>query len=259
MRSSPETEEIASFGFDEFLQTLGGDPSGSPVSVGLRVPSLVPAGGAWYLFLCARADLDPGDAIVGFRQLLHVGFPFNGNEDPTAAPLLPYEREVTSPGWHFADGNAAWFLTTQSLDVASTMRGGPLDQESFRFEDASTPALLYETATIPSPPAAPGYLGVTAYAPPAMQGTCQLMLRDVRATWHRRGKFHFPINSPTAVRFYAAVRQTSPSTRFQPSLTGSDFSIEGLRPEDNFVQFFPSAVYWRVGASLIVKRSKPCK
>ena len=252
-RRDRDVLEVASFGFDDFLQTVGGNPSLSPSSVGLRVPALA---GVRYLFLGARADLDPGDAIVGYRQLATQGFADNGGlDDPNAAPLLPFERTIKSPHWHPPDGFLSWHITTQPKPQAGAWRAGPLDQESFAFEDSSTPCLLYETATIPATPAAPGYLGLTAYTPPVMRGTSLLTLREVRAPWHRPAKMRFTIDRPTTVRFYIAVLQTNPATRLSIEVTPSDFTIEGLEPEDNFAQAFPAYQYWRVGVGLIIERA----
>jgi hypothetical protein len=246
--------ETASFGFDDYLAGVGGDPSLSASSVGLRVPALA---GVRYLFLGARADLDPGDAVVGYRQLLTIGFAANGNVDtPNDAPLYPFERPVETPEWHPPDGFVSWHIMGEPKAPAGAWRAGPIDQESFVFEDASTPALLYETATIPSPAAAPGYLGLTAYVPPVMKGTSILTLRDIRTRWDKPAAMRFEIERPTTIRAYAAVLQTNPGTRFSIELTASDFLVNGLAPEDNFAQAFPDYLYWRVAFSLIVERAK---
>lgn len=246
--------ETASFGFDDYLAGVGGDPAFGYSSVGLRVPVLA---GVRYLFLGARADLDPGDAVVGYRLLATQGFADNGSsEAPDVAPLLPFERPIEAPQWHPPDGFISWHLMGEPKAPAGAWRAGPLDQESFVFEDSSTPALLYETATIPSPAAAPGYLGLTAYAPPVMRGTSILTLRDLRAPWHKPAKMRFEIDRPTTIRFYIAVRQTDPSTRLTLALDPSDFTVNGLTDEDNFAQAFPGYVYWRVGVGLIVERAK---
>lgn len=250
--------EAASFGFDDYLQTLGSDPTLSAASVGLRVPALP---GVWYLFLGARADLDPGDAIVGFRQLATIAQAVSATpETPTLAPLQPFERQIEAPQWHPPDGFISWHLTVQPLAQAGARRAGPLDQESFVLEDSSTPALVYETATIPPLPPAPGYLGLSAYTPPMMRGVSILTLRDLRGdTWrHDPAPMRFTIDRPTAVRFYIAVRQTDP-TAPRIALAPAEFLIEGLEPEDNFAQAFPRFQYWRVGVSLLIERARKRK
>lgn len=246
--------EATSFGFDEYLQGFGSDPSLTPASVGLRVPALA---GVWYLFLGARADLDPGDAIVSYRQLATIAQLKNNTPDtPLLAPLIPVERHIEAPQWHPPDGFISWHLTTQPKAQAGPWRGGPLDQESFMFEDSSTPALLYQTATIPALPPAPGYLGLNAYTPPAMRGVSILTLRDLRAPWHRPARMRYVIDRPTVVRFYIAVFQTNPDAREEIEITPSDFTIEGLEREDNFVQALVDYQYWRVGVSLGIERAR---
>lgn len=252
-RRGRDVLETASFGFDDYLATVGSDPTLSPSNVGLRVPALA---GVRYLFLGARADLDAGDAIVGYRQLASIGFAENNSVDtPTLAPLLPFERPIETPMWRPPDGFLSWHLMVQPKPQAGAQAAGPLDQEGFVYEDSNTPALLYETATIPSPAAANGYLGLTAYTPPVMRGTSLLTLRDLRAPWHRPAKMRFEIDRPTTVRFYIAVLQTDPTSRLTVTLEPSDFTVNGLVPEDNFAQAFPNYLYWRVGVDLLVERA----
>lgn len=253
-RDRRDVIETASFGFDDFLAGVGGDPSASASSVGLRVPAHA---GVRYLFLGARADLDNGDAIVGYRQLATQGFANNGSVDtPNNAPFLPFERPIRTPQWHPPDGFISWHLTSEPKKPAGAWRANLLDQDSFVFEDSSTPALVYETAGFPGSPSAPGYLGLNAYTPPAMLGTSVLTLRDVRAPWDEPTAMRFEVNRPTTVRFYISVLQTDPSTRLEIDLDPSDFTIAGLVPEDNFAQAFPLYQYWRVGVGLLVERAR---
>lgn len=252
MARERETQDVASFGFDDFLQIVGGDPALGSSAVGLRVPALA---GVRYLFLGARADLDEGDSIVGYAQLATLGFARSGTEDPAAAPLQPFEQAIEAPWWHPTDGFISWHLTFEPLTQGNDARSDLLDQDSFRFEDSSTPALLFETAHFPASPAAPGYLGLDAYAPPAMRGVSQLTLRDVRAPWHKPCPMRITIDRPTCVRFYIDVLQTDPSTRFDVAIPPTDFVITGLTREDNFLQLFTDAQYWRVGVRLLIERA----
>jgi hypothetical protein len=267
-RRRVETSESASFGFDDFLTAVGGDEARTPTNVGLRVPAFVPVDALvnplGYLFLGARVDLDPGDRIVGYRTLASIGFAFNGLiETPLAAPLVPYERQIESAGWRFVDGMIDMHLTEEPKPPAVRL-SGPFDQMSFAFEDANTPALLYETAHFPAVPTAPGYLGLDGYTPPPMRGKTDLLtLRDVRTRWQRSSALRIDVERPTTYRFYIRVVQSSPTAveggapaRFQPTVTPSDFTIEGLTKEDNFVQAFPKAIYWRVGVALLVERGR---
>lgn len=265
-RTRVTTSESASFGFDDFLTGVGGDPARTPTNVGLRVPAFVPVDALinplGYLFLGARVDLDPGDRIVGYRTLASIGIAFNAStEVPTAAPLVPYERQIESPGWRFVDGMIDMHLTEEP-QAPARVQAGPFDQESFVFEDSSSPALLYETAHFPAVPAAPGYLGLDGYTPPPLRGVTEVLtLRDVRTRWQRYSKLRIDVERPTTYRFYIRVVQSvatavegGPPARFQPTIPPTDYTIEGLTKEDNFVQAFPKAIYWRVGVSLLVER-----
>lgn len=265
-RRRVETSESASFGFDDFLTGVGGDPERTPTNVGLRVPAFVPVDALvnplGYLFLGARCDLNPGDRIVGYRTLATIGFAFNGStEVPTRAPLVPFERSIESPGWRFVDGMIDMHLTTEPQAPPRT-QAGPFDQESFAFEDASSPALLYETAHFPAAPTAAGYLGLDGYTPPPMRGKTEILtLRDVRTKWQRYSALRVDVERPTTYRFYIHVVQSSlggqeggPPARPAVVVPPSDYTIEGLTKEDNFVQAFPRAIYWRVGVALLVER-----
>lgn len=252
-RRARETLEVASFGFDEYLQLVGGDPANGTSSIGLRVPALA---GVRYLFLGARADLAPGDSLVGFRQLATIGFAQSANETPSVAPLIPFEQAIESPWWHFPDAFISWHLTLDSLGQEATPPTGPNDSDSFHFEDSSTPALLYETVGFPGAPAAPGYLGLNAYTPPAMRGTSHMTLRDVRAPWHRPCPMLVTVERPTCVRFYIDVLQSNPGTRGAQGLTADLFTINGVAREDNFWGAFVDARYWRVGVGLLIERGE---
>jgi hypothetical protein len=253
-RHARDVFETASFGFDDYLQTVGSDPTLGSSGLGLRVPALA---GVRYLFLGARADLDAGDAVVGFRQLLTIAEPTNNSEEErTVPPLVPVERPVVTPEWHPPDAYTSWHLMAEPKAPAGARAVGPFDQESFVFEDSNSPALLYETAAFGGVPTAPGYLGLTAYAPPVMRGTSLVTLRDIRAPWHKVTPLRYEVQRPTTVRFYVACLQTDPATRFNLVLTPSDFTIAGLVPEDNYAQAFPGYQYWRLAVSLLVARDR---
>lgn len=254
-RHARDVAETVSFGFDDFLQTVGGDPTGGASGFGLRVPALP---GVRYLFIGARADLDAGDAVVGFRQFASLGFAANNDEnDPTSPPLTPIERPIWTPQWHPPDGFASWHLMAEPKAPAGPRAVGPWDQESFVFEDSNAPALLYETAAFAGGATAPGYLGLTGYTPPVMRGTSLVTLRDMRGEWKDISPLRYEVQRPTTVRFYVSVLQTDPTNRFVADLDPSDFTIAGLTEEDNYAQAFPrDYVYWRVAVSLLVERDR---
>jgi hypothetical protein len=250
-------EESISVGFDDFLQLTGAPP----FSTGLRVPPLV---GPTYRFLAAMADLTRGDELVGLRQFAEIAsYQVSGGEAPAPAPVFPEKRPIVTPGWHFPDtAPITWTLTTEPL--ANFVRtAGPFDQVSFLLRDTTGPALVYATAAFPAFPLLPGYLGLSAYTPPVMQGIRQYVWKDIRYPEQQNEFFAIrrPIEWPTRVRVYVDVQQTNPATRFIPDfatgLTASElFFVTGMVPEERFLQAFPDAIMHSVGAALLYDRGE---
>jgi hypothetical protein len=258
--------EVWSVGFDDGLQLIGGDQGLTPNWSGLLVPDF--AAFPFYLFLTAAVDLEQGDEVFGIRQYLELGAPFFGGAGSTP-PVSTQVLEVTTPMWHgFPDGFAMWILTFDGGKRG--MRYGPFDGppagpvSTFKFEDSDGPALVYESATIPPMGVAtrPGYLGLTAYAPPLILGVSQIALRDVRFAWRLEPVYsmRLVVNARTRVRLYCLLKQTDTSgesTRFIPSIPTA--SWQGLCPEDRFVQATIAAGsaprYNRVGGAIITDKS----
>jgi len=256
----PRRHEVASAGFDDYLARLGGH------ATGLRVPAPPPSAGivAPYTFLLASVELLPDDFIVGISQLATLGAktPF-GDAGP---PFYPFERPIglgIMPSlWHPPDGFIVWTLTLEPTPPSRAIVG-PLDQESFIFEDAMGPALLYETAHFPVAPTAPGYLGLDGYTPPALRGRIEMVLRDIRFPWGQNS-FHAmrrPVDGSTRARLYAQVTQTNPATRgtLPVSITGADAAAvsELLLPEDLYLaKFASSALYHRVAGRIVIERGR---
>jgi hypothetical protein len=248
-------EESISVGFDDFLQLTGAPP----FSTGLRVPPLV---GPTYRFLAAMADLTVGDELVGMRQFAEIAsYQLQGGESPAPAPAYPEKRPIVTPGWHFVDtAPITWTLTTEPLANFVRTRG-PFDQVSFLQRDTTGPALVYQSAAFPAFPPLPGYLGLSAYTPPAMKGIKRYVWKDIRYPEQQNEFFAIrtPIEWPTRVRVYVDVQQTNPSTRFAPdfaaSLTAQElFFVTGMVPEERFLQTFPDAIMHTVGAAIVYDR-----
>jgi hypothetical protein len=270
-RKDWERQELTSFGFDDFLQLVGGDMDRTPTSTGIRIPE-TPSDGVnvgRYLALCACADVTDGDIIVGWAQLLTIAALIGQGDGGFTAPFYRDERDVKTPGWRFQDGFATFYLTAEPRAQVSMSQGpiSPLfvapppgksfDQESFVFEDATTSTMLYETCRIPAVPTAPGYLGLDQYQPPAIRGTRLLAFtRDVRVPFST-GSFEFlkiPIHQTMRVRAYCAVWQTNPGTRLKNTLAASSFA-GGLAPEEEFLQVYPNiSRYHRCGVRLLIDR-----
>ncbi|MGH2998476.1 MAG: hypothetical protein ACRDNM_04170 [Gaiellaceae bacterium] len=258
MRTLPTRQEVISVGFDDFLE-LTGTP---PFSTGLRVPPFV---GPTYRFLACTADLNFGDEVVGLRQFAEIAaYILEGGEVPPPAPVYPEKRPIVTSGWHFVDtAPMTWTVTFEPL-ANFVRRRGPFDQTSFILRETTGPALVYETAAFPAFPLLPGYLGLSAYTPPAMRGIKQYSLRDIRFPIQQNEVFAIrrPITTPTRVRVYVDVQQTNPATRnapdFSTSLSAQQlfFVAGGMVPEEQFLQDFPTAVVHAVGAALIYDRNR---
>jgi hypothetical protein len=242
--------EACSVGFDDFVQLTGGPP----VATGLRVPPLV---GPTYRFLAATVDLTVGDTVVGLRQFASIA-----SYPVLAGGVYPEWRPIVTPGWRFIDCQPlTWSVTFEPL-VNFVRRRGAFDQESFISRDTSGPALVYETAAFPAFPLLPGYLGLSAYTPPAMRGHKQYELKDVRFPQRQNEFFalRWPVSSPTRVRVYVDAQQSNPATRRKPnfgvSLPAADlfFAPGAIVPEELFLQDFPDAILHAVGAAVLIDR-----
>jgi hypothetical protein len=274
----PRQVEIASSGFDEFLQLVGGDPFGGTNSVGLRVPTLatpaLSAGGAQlrYLFNLASFTVGHGACVRvrGYRQLATLGYaqPQGSEED---ASVYVVEQEITSPFWRFNDGNISWHIHVFGGPNASDVPKGTTapftdvvrDTVSYKRYWADSPCLLYG----PGSGIAPGgiYPNIATYIPPnngkpwgsaiaSHQGT----FYDLRIPWRTHGAWDsldIPVRGPATVAFFASVRQSNPMSRLSltPPFDGKSVYTGGLSNEEQFLLNFPNAIYWRVGGSLILE------
>jgi hypothetical protein len=248
-------QEVISVGFDDFL-ALTGVP---PYSTGLRVPPLV---GPTYRFLACVADLTVGDRLRGLRQFAEIAS-YQTQEQAPSAPVYPEKRPIVTPGWHFVDtAPITWTLTFEPL-TTFVRRAGAFDQTSFILRDTTGPALVYETAAFPAFPLLPGYLGLSAYAPPVMRGIKQYVWKDIRYPEQQNEPFtHWrPMTGPTRIRLYVDVQQTDAQSRFAPDFATSfspgqlAFAPGALVPEELFLQDFPDAIVHSVGGALIFDRA----
>lgn len=260
-----DRRQVTAAGFDDFRQlAVGGtinDPLAAPVSTGLRVPPALV--GAAYRFLLCVADLEEGDTIVGIRQGMEIGAMIAMVGDSgILPPIYPLVRPVTTYNWRFVDGGQVWTLTSEPK-APPYRTTGPFDQESFSWRDAGASALVYASAAFPGSPLLPGYLGLTAYTPPAMQGHKVLTARDLRWPFdspQADEELWIPVDRPTRFRLYCDVLQTDPVMRNHPTL-GTDTNVRqitGNVPEEEFVQYvqgLPTVAMgvnaWRVHGRII--------
>lgn len=264
-----DRQEVTAAGFDDFKAgvTTGGsfDPLYGPNSTGIRIPPFASPNA--YRVLCAVANLDAGDMVVGIRQGLELGAIIGSVDDSgnPIAPMYPLLRPVVTYNWRFIDAAWVWTLTRQPLAPWS-YQVGPNDSDTFAFRDSLSPAMLYAAATFPATPIFPGYIGLNSYTPPAMQGSKVLVARDIRWPFdsdQADDELWIPVRRPERWRLYCDVLQTNPTTRNEPTIgTNTDVrQITGLVPEEEFLQFCKplanlavAPIVWRAHGRLVVQR-----
>jgi hypothetical protein len=258
--------ELASSGFDEYLQGQASDPWGSSSALGLRVPTLAtPDKDNRYLFLLASFTIGEGASVVikGYRQYASLGV------SPSAGRFI--EQEITSPAFRLPDGNISWAIR----GLGPPNAGGypktdptPNDLRSFKKFWADGPCLLYQDYTI-----AAGnriYPQLTSYTAPNLGRPWGTGLRagqhgdftDLRTPWRASRAWNsldVHVDGPNTVAFFASVKQ---STGVYP-VAAPSASFSGMNiPEEAFMANFggsedvPRPIYWRVGGALIVEVQK---
>jgi hypothetical protein len=262
--------EISSSGPDEFLQLIGGDPFEGSSAVGLRVPTVAlpyVAGTAnnRYLFNGCAFSIGEGAKarILGYRQLVTIGQADAGSGESPQPRFV--EQEITSPVFRFPDGNVWMGLrytggpNGQQIPPQSPPPYLPPYGTSFRFGMGSS--LLYESITLPANDSF--YVDLLSYTPPnagrpwgqPVQSGCDWL--SLQTPWRTHGAWHaldIDVEGPDTIAVFISVLQSNPDTR-QSLAVPSPFFPGGLSPEEQFLLNYPNAVYWRVGASLIVELS----
>lgn len=267
--------EVSTAGVDEALQGLTSDPWVSPTAsnVGLRIPSLVNSSSTRYVFQLATRQLNGRTRLRGMRTLVTIGTNATpGGDDPDTE--VPIEVPVTTPGFHFSDGNVSFHLVVEP-NTRTLIQRGSADSASSALQEADGPAFIYGpgttwTAGFFDPlSGAPLYYnqGLASYAPP----------QDVPARWASIGSLgcfydcsRFPWDAANAwnsldipleenhnarISLYATVLQTDGGGAI-PSVSSG--AVAGLPPEQRFLQgggtdarWGNGVYYWRVAGSLI--------
>lgn len=285
--------ELPSYGIDEFKQLNGSDPFGSNSWLGLRVPTKATTAIAAantdkrifanrFLFMGARFEIAEAcrARIIGYRQLLEIGYVLNIPNSPgpgTNGPR-PIILEVTTPGWTFTDQTVSWHFRrvgppdNTPIGPRTPAPNPPGNIKNAIFRDSDTPALLWESMTLPA--ADTLYMDLTAYVPPNAGrpwGTpltndprlsnvygLQTPWRSARA-WT---SLDVEIQGPDTVVAFISVGQTDPVNRPELISVSPQAFGSGLAPEDAFILGakntlgLPASnlpIYWRVGVSLIVE------
>jgi hypothetical protein len=245
--------EVTTAGFDPNLQLVGGDPWGTPDYTGLVVPAAatpLTRQDKRYLFLLARAQFNNGEKfrLRGLRQYLSIFGTFTDD----GGNVQLFEHQVTSPMFRFPDGNVSWHVML--LDKLWRDRRNPNNADSVMFQDAYSPALLYQV------PTTAGYIAPNGGRPWGKTPTSDLgNIHDLRYPWRDSQveiELDIPIPSPCDVAVFASVAQTNPSNH--PDFSGlSAGQLASLESDWQFyTQFSASCVYGRVAASLIFEEEE---
>lgn len=254
--------EVVTVGRNPEFEFIGSDPYNTNVGTGLVIPSTPSAdiGGARYLFLLARASFGTGEQsptmegarLVGIRQYVDLvariparTAPLATDSGPPEGSTVTFRKEIVSPLWHPFDGDISWHV----MVIGKTQRDtrNPLNADSVIFQDAKSPALLYQTQGPYTPPNGGRPWGVPI-------GASLGNIHDLRYQWREERAeyvFDMPIPTPCDVALFASVRQNDPA--LNPTIDSEDCGFFGaLGPEDQFVVAYPTfAQYGSIAGSLV--------
>ena len=231
-----------------------GDMSGTGVVLPASPTVAAPASARRYLVRLCGLRIGPNARCIirSIRQLLTIGY----EQEMQGGLLLPVELPVSTPNWHFADGNVSWHLRRVDVERAAFNRrfvDVPLAVPPFSEGTAGLTAAIL--ARNPSPGS---YIPLNRGMPYGTDVAGLGTFRDIRYPWvlgSAGSDLGLEILGPADLLFFASVLQTDPERRPRPIEPLPDLS--GMTPEDRFVFLHPGARYWRVGAELIVDICNP--
>jgi hypothetical protein len=256
--------ELVTGGPNSEFGFIGSDPYATNSGTGLIVPATPSAAidNARYLLVLARARFGHGEQssdkcgvrLVGIRQYAELIAripartcpPLNTEVGPATGATVVFRKEITSPLWHFPDGDISWHVMVVNRVLRDTRN--PANNDGFIYQDAISPALLYQVAAPYSPPN-----GGRPWGRPI--GASLGNMHDLRYPWRTPRServLDIPIPAPCDVIFFASVRQNDPTTN--PTLCEDvDCSaITALGPEDQFmVAYNEFAQYGAVAGALV--------
>jgi hypothetical protein len=280
--------EFSTTGVDEALQGFSSSPyptRGTPSGFGLRIPGPISGSVQRYLF-CLATFRTSGGRIRGIRQALTIGWANNNGATTTERPV---EMLVRTPFFRFQNGNTSWHLVKEPQAPLVT-KVPPTDTQSWSYQQARGPAMLYQTFTntnvIPGTAAAGIGNGrpvlydqaLTAYtAPPVATNWTSIgglgTFYDLRFPWdsdHAWNSVDIPIDGGW-YSLYCSILQTDPATRIEaiypiaPTSGDANANLDfgNAAPEESFIGNWeaadtegvqnPGIIYWRVAGSLIVE------
>lgn len=257
--------EIVTAGPNDEFGFIGSDPYNTNAYTGLVVPSTPSSAiaNARYLFLLARASFGVGEQssnrlgvkLVGIRQYaeLVARIPAGtaplaptGETGPPAGSTVTFRKEIVSPLWHPLDGNISWHVMVLPQGQRDTRN--PANADGFIFQDAQSPALLYQTTGPYSPPN-----GGRPWGKPIAASLGNI--HELRYPWREFNSefsLNIPIPVPCDVVLFASVRQNDPvlnPTLANPAVTQQ---FEALGLEDQFVVAYSAfAQYGTIAGALV--------
>lgn len=246
--------------YDANLLGIGSSPYQGDVGyVGIRVPSIPTVDQAHrYFFRLLGIQVMNNRVLIvrGLRQLLTIGAIVKVPDSNCVG--VDVELEVTSPAWHFMDGNVSWHLRWEN-DFQSRLSVFDPNQLPGTSPCMSglDPALMY------NPPLTP-YVPIGAGVPPGVSVDALGTWHDMRFPWDEtHWELSIPLKGPGTLVFYASVHQTNSATRCPilipaPAIGG----LGALRPEDQFVAAYEQSgqnvTYSRIGGALTVELFPCC-
>jgi hypothetical protein len=254
--------EIVTVGPNAEFGFVGSDPYNTNAYTGLVVPPTPSSeiDNARYLFLLARASFSTGEQssdrrgvhLVGIRQYAELiaripagTAPLSEEGGPPEGSTVTFRKEITSPLWHPPDGNISWHVMVINKVQRDTRN--PSNTDGFIFQDALSPALLYQVAA-PYEPPNDGRPWGTPLA--ASLGNIHELRYPWRTTRSER-VLDIPIPVPCDVALFASVRQNDPAVN--PTLDTTDCAFFGaLSDEDQFVVAYSAfAQYGAIAGALV--------
>lgn len=233
--------EIVTAGPNPEYFFIGSDPYETNVGTGLVVPATPSAaiGGARYLMLLARASFNASEAgvrLVGMRMYAEIvaRIPIGETGQTTV-----YRREIESPIWHPPDGDISWHVMVINKVQRDTRN--PANTDGVIYQDALSPALLYQTLAPYAPPN-----GGRPWGTPlaASLGNMHDLRYRTRFDQSER-QLDIVVPAGCDIGLFVSVRQNDPTTNPPASgLTANQFSA--LSREDQFLTSFSTFAQYGV-------------
>jgi hypothetical protein len=242
---------------------IGNDPYNTNVHTGLVVPPTPSADidDARYLFLLARESFGTGEQssdncgvrLVGIRQYAEL-IARVPNTDPPTPPrgvggpsgVAIFRKEITNPLWHPPDGNISWHVMILNKGQRDTRN--PANGDGFMYQDALSPALLYQVDAPYVPPNGGRPWGVPL-------GASLGNIHDLRYRWRSdvsEYSLDIPIPVPCDVALFASVRQNNPETNTTLGPDTDCAVFTALSEEDRFLVAFDNfAQYGSIAGALV--------